>query len=108
MTIAGQTFTVVQTGVGCTFLLDSTSANFSAARGCSNVGVTAGTNCDWMAASNNGFITITSGSTGSGNGTVSYTIAVNTNTIGQTGSMTVAGQTYTAPQTPLARQLDRK
>ena len=105
MTIAGQTFTVVQTGVGCTFLLDSTSANFSAAGGSSNVVVTAGTNCDWMAASNNGFITITSGSTGSGNGTVSYTIAVNTNTIGQTGSMTVAGQTYTVTQTALACNL---
>ena len=94
MTIAGQTFTVVQTGVGCTFLLDSTSASYDATGGSSNIVVTAGTNCDWLAASNSGFIAITAGSSGTGNGAVSYTVAANPNTFGLTGSMTVAGQTY--------------
>jgi hypothetical protein len=94
MTIAGQTFTVVQTGLDCTFLLDSTSASYDATGGSSNIMVTAGTNCDWMATSNSGFITITDGNSGLGNGVVSYTVAANTNAVVQTGSMTVAGQTY--------------
>ena len=97
LTIAGQTFTVIQSAVGCNFLLDSTSASFGAAGGAGNIVVTANgtTNCPWMAASNSGFITITSGSSGSGDGTVSYTVAANANAIAQTGSMTIAGQTYT-------------
>jgi hypothetical protein len=95
MTIAGQTFTVVQTGVDCTFLLDSTSASYGATGGASNIVVTAGTNCDWMAASNNSFITITAGNTGLGNGTVSYTVAANISSNELTGTITVAGQTYT-------------
>ncbi len=97
MTIAGQTFTIVQTGVGCTFLLDSTSASYGAAGGSSNVLVTANAtnDCVWTAVSNSGFITINSGSSGSGDGTVSYTVAANGNAIAETGSMTIAGQTYT-------------
>jgi len=102
VTVAGLTFTVVQTGVDCTFLLDSTSASYGATGGASNIVVTAGTNCDWMAASNSGFIAITAGSTGTGNGTVSYTVAANPNTVGLTGTMTVAGQTYTITEAGLA------
>jgi hypothetical protein len=99
MTIAGLTFTVVQTGVDCTFLLDSASANFSAAGGTSNIVVTAGTNCDWMAASNSSFITITGGSTGLGNGSVSYTVAANISSNNLTGTITIAGQIYTITET---------
>ncbi len=101
VTIAGQTFTVVQTGVDCTFSLDSTSASYDATGGASNIVVTAGTNCDWMATSNSGFIAITGGSTGTGNGTVSYTVAANTDTTGLTGTMTIAGQIYTITEAGL-------
>ncbi len=99
VTIAGLTFTVVQTGVDCTFLLDSTSASYDATGGASNIVVTAGTNCDWMAASNNSFITITGGSTGTGNGVVSYTVAANISSNGLIGTITVAGQIYTITET---------
>jgi uncharacterized repeat protein (TIGR03803 family) len=100
LTIAGQTFTVVQSGDGCDFLLDSTSASYGSTGGSSNIMVTANgtTNCPWMAGSNSGFITITSGSSGSGDGTVSYFVAPNPNAIAQTGSMIIAGQTYTVTE----------
>jgi len=69
LTIAGNTFTVTQTGAGaCTFVLSATEASPTAAGGASTVGVTAAKDCAWTAASNDGFITITSGSSGSGNG----------------------------------------
>jgi Viral BACON domain len=103
ITAAGQTFTVVQTGVACTFSLDSTNADFGAAGGSSNIVVTAnGTNCAWTAVSSSDFITINSGSSGSGNGLVSYTVATNANAIDQTGSMTIAGQTYIVTQAAAA------
>ena len=38
------------------------------------------TNCAWTALSNDSFITITSGSSGFGSGTVHYTVAANTST----------------------------
>ena len=48
--------------------------------------------------SNASFITITSGSSGSGNGTVNYSVAANTGTTSRTGTMTIAGRTFTVTQ----------
>ena len=99
MTIAGNTFTVTQAGAGvCTFVLSATEASPTAAGGASTVGVTAAHGCAWTAASNDGFITITGGSSGSGNGTVRYTVAANSSTNPVTGTMTIAGQTFTVNQ----------
>ncbi len=99
MTIAGNTFTVTQAGGGvCTFELSASSASPTAAGGASTVGVTAAHGCAWTAASNDGFITITSGSSGSGNGTVHYDVAANSTTNPVTGTMTIAGQTFTVNQ----------
>ncbi|MGD0235529.1 MAG: BACON domain-containing carbohydrate-binding protein, partial [Syntrophorhabdales bacterium] len=50
------------------------------------------------AASNASWITITSGSSGSGNGTVTYTVAANSATSSRSGTMTLGGQTHTATQ----------
>jgi hypothetical protein len=102
ITIAGQTFSITE-AAPCAFLLDSTNADFDASGGSSNVAVTAnGTNCAWTAVSNSSFITITAGNSGTGNGAVSYTVATNAATIAQTGSMTIAGQTYIITQAAAA------
>src|SRR6185436_7756924 len=78
ITIAGNTFTVTQSGVDClTFVIMPTSQNFPISGGTGSVSVTTGGGCMWSAASNAGFITITSGSTGTGNGTVNYSVAAN-------------------------------
>src|SRR5712692_8104369 len=47
--------------------------------------------------SNDGFITMTSGSAGTGNGSVSYTVLPNTG-LSRTGTVTIAGQTFTIIQ----------
>ena len=60
--------------------------------------VTAGTGCAWTAVSNATFITITSGSSGSGNGSVGYSVAANTGSTSRNGTMTIAGQTFTVTQ----------
>jgi hypothetical protein len=96
MTIAGITFTVTQNS-GCTFMLSPTSQNFVAAGGMNSVGVTAGAGCAWTAVSNNAFITVNSGTPGSGNGTVGYTVAANTG-LARMGTMTIAGITFTVTQ----------
>ena len=99
MAVAGLTFTVTQASLGCSFTLDPTNASFNATGGSGAVTVNvSGSNCAWTATSNSDFITITSGSSGGGNGTVIYTVAANTNSFPLTGTMTIAGQTFRVTQ----------
>jgi hypothetical protein len=48
--------------------------------------------------SNATFITVTAGASGTGSGTVSYSVAANTATTSRTGTLTIAGQTFTVTQ----------
>ncbi len=85
-------------GTNCTFSITSNSANFSAAGGSCNVGVTASYGCTWTGSTTNSWITVTAGSSGSGTGTVSYSVAANTSATNRSGTITVAGQTFTVNQ----------
>jgi hypothetical protein len=83
----------------CTFTLSATSVGLPAKGGSKNVSVKVkGTDCSWTAVSNDPFITITSGSNVTGNGKVVYSVPGNTNTAALTGTMTIAGQTFTVNQ----------
>ncbi|MDQ4120766.1 MAG: DNA/RNA non-specific endonuclease [Acidobacteriota bacterium] len=84
-------------GSNCSFSINQTSANAPSAGNSGSVGVTAGTGCGWTATSNNSWITINGGATGSGNGTVNYTVAANTGAA-RTGTLTIGGQTFTVNQ----------
>ena len=76
--------------------LGTTSQSFSANGGIGNVSVSAAASCGWSASSNNpSFITIISGASGSGSGTVSYSIASNSATNNRTGTISIGGQTFT-------------
>lgn len=90
------------TGVAqtCTFTLLPSNKSFAYKGASSAVKIKAtGTGCSWTATSNNSWITIKSGSTGSGKtGSVSYSISTNTSSSQRTGTMTVAGQTFTVTQ----------
>jgi hypothetical protein len=97
LAIAGQTFTVTDNGP-CSWAISPTSRSHPTSGGTGSVGVTSGTGCTWTAVSNvPSWVTITSGGSGSGNGTVNYSVAANT---GQqrTGTLTLGGQTFTVTQ----------
>ncbi len=96
LTIGGETFTVTQ-GSGCTFALAPSSLTLPAGGGSSNVSVTAGTGCAWTATSSTPWLTIASGASGSGSGTVSLNAAANTG-VARSGTVTIAGQSYTVNQ----------
>ncbi len=85
-------------GGTCSFSISPTSASVASAGGTGSVSVTAGAGCNWTAVSNAAFITITAGASGTGSGTVSYSVAANTGTASRTGTLTVAGQTFTVTQ----------
>jgi len=61
-------------------------------------GVRSGSDCAWTAVSNAAWITITSGSTGTANGTVQYAAAQNGSSTGRSGTLAVAGYTMTVTQ----------
>jgi len=84
-------------GGGCTYSINPTSQSFTTSGGSGTVTVTTSSGCIWNATSNTGWITITSGSSGNGNGTVNYTVPANTG-FQRTGSMTIAGKTFTVTQ----------
>lgn len=97
LSIAGQTFTVTQ-AAGCTYSITPTATNVAAGASTGNVAVSAGASCQWSASSSAAWISITGGASGSGPGTVSYSVAANTGTTSRTGSVTIAGQTFSVTQ----------
>jgi Putative binding domain, N-terminal len=96
LTIATKTLTITQTA--CIFNLSSASQSVAADGGNLSTGVTATSGCSWTAVSNAGWITIIGGSSGTSNGTVSYTVASNPNASSRSGTLTIAGKTATVNQ----------
>jgi Putative binding domain, N-terminal/Viral BACON domain len=99
LTIAGQTFTVTQAAAACSFSLAQSSQSISAAGGAGMpIAITGTPGCTWTAASNATWITGVTPASGTGNGTVNFSVAVNPDGTPRTGTLTVAGQTYTVTQ----------
>lgn len=79
--------------------LSATTATASSAGGSGSLTVSPyGDGCAWTASSNAGWISITAGASGNGAGTVGYSVAANTSTSARSGTITVAGQTFTVTQ----------
>ena len=85
----------------CTYAISETGKSFGSNSSAGSIAVTTGFGCTWNAASNtssSSWLTVTSGNSGSGNGTVSYALSENPNTTPRTGTLTVAGKIYTVIQ----------
>ena len=101
VSVAGQSFLVSQAGAGvsCTYSLSATSKTFGASGGDGSVDLTATAGCPWTAWSNVSWITITSGASGSGSGSVGFRVAANTTGAQRTGTVMIDGQVLTTFQT---------
>jgi chitodextrinase len=86
----------------CTYSISSASASFTASGGNSSVGVTTTTGCAWSATSSATAWLTCSPASGTGSGTVTYSVAANTTTSVRTGTLTIAGQTFTVTQAAAA------
>ena len=93
-----QSFTVEM----CTYSISPTSKSFDKSGGSGTVNVTTQDGCTWDAISNKGWITITGGSSGTGSGTVNYSVSANGSTSQRTGTMTIAGETFTVTQSSIS------
>jgi hypothetical protein len=94
--------------VGCNYAISPTSMLYPNIGGSGSVTMTAGAGCLWAATSQVAWVTITSGASGNGNGTLNYSVGTNTTTVGRSGSIIIGGQTFTINQygQPLALPID--
>jgi len=85
-------------GAGCSFALGASSAGVAATGGLNTVGVTTAAGCAWEAVSNSSWITVSSGGVGFGPNSVLYSVTANAGSAGRSGTLTIAGQTFTIVQ----------
>ncbi len=88
---------IVQAGAPCEFRLSASEGTFAAAGGEASVTVSALQGCEWTAASGASWVTLTSGTSGDGTGTVVLSVAPNAGP-SRTGAVTIANRTYTVAQ----------
>ncbi len=101
LTIAGQTLTIAQQAGGCGYSISPAGSTFGSNAGTGAVNVTMGSGCSWTASTNPAswdWIGISSGASGTGNGTVNYFVLANNTGSARTGTLTIAGQTFTIIQ----------
>jgi hypothetical protein len=83
----------------CSFAFTPMSLSVPAIGGGSSVSVSTASDCNWLAVSQFPWITITAGSSGTGNGTVTFFLAINTGTTARVGTIQIGGQALTVLQT---------
>lgn len=99
LTVSGQAFRIRQEGrTPCTFTITPQSLSFNANGGSGSVTVASGGTCAWTAAANDPWLKVASGASGRGNGTVHFDVAANTSTTSRTGTLTIAGHTFTVSE----------
>lgn len=101
VTVAGQPLTVNQSGVGCTVAVNPTSVDVSAAGATGTVGVTTAAGCQFNTLVGPAWTTVTGGS-GTGPGTLVYTVEPNSATTDRSGVLTIGGTAFTIRQLPAA------
>ena len=82
----------------CSYSLSPSSRSFASSGGSGSFSVSASSGCGWNATTAQAWIHITGGSSGSGNGTVSFTVATRSSTNDRSGTINVAGKTFTITQ----------
>ena len=85
-------------GASCTYSISPLSANFGSASGSGSITVTTQTGCSWVVSNLPPWISITSGASGTGNGTVNYSVSANTGTSTRQAQLSIGGQLFTIIQ----------
>ena len=96
VSIGDKTHTITQSGA--TASLVPLNANYNKAGGSGNVAVTVDPGVTWLASSNAGWIAVTP-TVGISSGSVTYTVAPYDGVVARSGSLTIAGRTFSISQT---------
>ncbi len=82
----------------CSITLSPATADFGATGGSGSVTVNAPAGCSWTAVAGAAWITITGGASGTGPGSVAYSLSANGGSDQRSGPLTIGGQTMTVRQ----------
>jgi Putative binding domain, N-terminal/PQQ enzyme repeat len=85
-------------GLACSYSVLPLNITAAAGGGTQSAGVVATGGCNWTAVSNAAWLTVNSGSAGTGSGTVGYMVSSNSTSVARSGTITVAGRTLTVTQ----------
>ncbi|MDQ4122508.1 MAG: M12 family metallo-peptidase [Acidobacteriota bacterium] len=97
--IRAQAFTGTCTDGACSYSITPTNQEISGNGGTGLITVTASSaNCPWTAVRNNTWISLTSSANNTGSGTLGFSVAPNSTGSSRTGSITLAGKTFTVTQ----------
>jgi len=102
--VNGKVYVGTTNGVGalgllCSYAIAPQSVTIPASGATTQtLNVVATNGCSWTASSNAGFLTITSGSSGTGSGSVTYQVAANSGPT-RSGTLTIADQSFTVIET---------
>src|SRR6185295_16015876 len=86
------------TAPSCTFALSSGSAVFDSGGGTGTVAVHAANTCKWTVTTKDAWVALTSTTSGSGDASISYAVAVNAGTTVRRATLNVADQLFTVSQ----------
>lgn len=99
LTIAGQTVAVLEEAQpACSVTLSPASASYSESPAAGTVSVTSPSYCQWTAVSTAPWLTVTAGSPGQGNGTVSYGVDRNRETAARSAALVINEKTFGVTQ----------
>ena len=100
LTVSGVTITVNQGGTTavCAYTLSPSSLALPAGGGSGAILTQTLGGCAWSATSNTTWITLTSGTSGTGVGATSYTVVPNTAAISRSGAISIGGQPFSVRQ----------
>lgn len=82
----------------CSYSISPTSRTIGASGGSASFSVSTQSGCSWTASTSKSWIHITGGSSGNGNGSVSYSVDSNSSTSQRSGTIEAAGKTFTITQ----------
>ncbi len=86
----------------CSYSISPSTQMFNATAATGSFAVSTAATCQWTAASQSSWITVTAGASATGAGTVSYNVAVNPDTSTRTGTILAAGWNFTVTQAAAA------
>lgn len=103
VTIAGQPLSISQSGIGCTYSLTSTGSSVAFSGTVSPISVSMNTpvGCSWTTNPGPNWITVVSGSSGTGPGPIQLSVAANSSTSDRAASVLIGGQPFLITESSL-------
>lgn len=96
--VAGTTVALTQAAAACNYQLSALTADFPATGGNGQVVVSVGDGCSWSAINSSFFITLSGGLSGSGSGTVTFSVSPNPGMSQRNAILVIAGQQFSVTQ----------